>query len=44
MLEGRHKEERGESRQERASSKEGNGNNSAIATAMKVLQMRVYEL
>lgn len=41
MLEGRQKEERGESRQERASSKEANG---AVATAMKVLQMRVYEL
>lgn len=41
MLEGRQKEERGENRQERASSKEANG---AVATAMKVLQMRVYEL
>jgi hypothetical protein len=46
MLEGRQRDERAEGRQERASSKDGNSqsSNSALATAMKVLQSRVYEL
>jgi hypothetical protein len=46
MLEGRQREERGEGRLERASSKEGNSQagNNALAAAMKVLQSRVSEL